>query len=63
MGVFAMTLGCRGSALTLLEVEAFAFLFFIRGLTGARRGEFGGEETSESTVMWTAGRFALDIMR
>jgi len=66
-GEFAMTLGCSGSAFLLFNAEVFEFPFFLRALTGARRGEFGGEERSESTPLSNAGCccccFALDIMK
>lgn len=63
MGVFAMTLGWRGSALRLFDADVLTFPFFLRALTGARRGVFGGEERSESTLLWIECCFALDIMR
>ena len=58
-----MTLGWSGSALDLFCTNALDLTFFIRALVGARRGEFGGDERSESKPWSTAGCFALGIMR
>ena len=61
--MFAIMLGCSGSAFIWFDIDALAFTVSIRALTGARRGVVGGDEISESTASWAAGCLALGITR